>query len=66
LYKKNNSRIFFPRTCYSKLNLLLLAIETTNENGQGSSLSINPGTYKCIESGTRGFFIAGSIEEIKR
>ena len=43
-----------------------MAIETTNEDGAGSNLSINPGTYKTIESGTRGFFIAGSIEEIKR
>ena len=45
---------------------MLLAIESTNENGSGTHLAINPGNKAQIESGTRGFFIAGSNEEIKR
>ena len=32
----------------------------------GSHLSINPGMSVRVEPGTRGFFIAGSNEEIKR
>ncbi|CAF0827923.1 unnamed protein product [Brachionus calyciflorus] len=52
--------------CYTKLKLLLLAVESSNESGYGSHLSINPGNTVRVESGTRGFFIAGSFEEIKR
>lgn len=44
----------------------MLAIESSNESGVGSHLSINPGNSEKVEPGTRGFFIAGSIEEIKR
>ena len=57
---------FKKRICYTKLKLLLLAIESCNENGVGSHLSINPGSSVKVEAGTRGFFIAGSVEEIKR
>lgn len=52
--------------CYTKLKLLLLAVEISNENGIGTHLTINPGSAVKIESGTRGFFIAGSCEETKR
>ncbi|RNA42804.1 Calcium-activated potassium channel subunit alpha [Brachionus plicatilis] len=52
--------------CFTKLKLLLLAIESSNESGIGSHLSINPGNSVRVEAGTRGFFIAGSFEEIKR
>ena len=48
------------------MKLLLIAIESTNENGIGSHISINPGNYVKVEAGTRGFFIAGSNDEIKR
>lgn len=44
----------------------MLAIESSNESGIGSHLSINPGNTVRVEAGTRGFFIAGSYEEIKR
>lgn len=54
------------RICYTKLKLLLIAIESINENGIGSHLSINPGSTAKVQAGTRGFFIAGSHEEIKR
>lgn len=43
-----------------------MAVELSNEDGLGSHLSINPGAMVRIEPGTRGFFIAGSNEEIKR
>ena len=52
--------------CYTKLKLLLIAIESSNENGIGSHISINPGNFIKVEPGTRGFFIAGSSDEIKR
>jgi potassium large conductance calcium-activated channel subfamily M alpha protein 1 len=52
--------------CYTKLKLLLLAVELSNENGIGSHLTINPGSAVKIESGTRGFFIAGSSDETKK
>jgi potassium large conductance calcium-activated channel subfamily M alpha member 1 len=48
------------------LKLLLLAIESRNADGNGSHLSINPGSVVTVEFGTRGFFIAGSHDEIKR
>lgn len=54
------------RICFTKLKLLLLAVESSNESGIGSHLSINPGSNVKVEAGTRGFFIAGSFEEIKR
>ena len=56
----------YSRICFTKLKLLLLAIELTNEDGVGSHLSINPGKQVMVEFGTRGFFIAGSAEEAKR
>jgi potassium large conductance calcium-activated channel subfamily M alpha protein 1 len=43
-----------------------MAVEISNSDGAGTHLSINPGSMLKIESGTRGFFIAGSNEEIKR
>ena len=52
--------------CYTKLKLLLLAVELSNESGVGSHLTINPGSAVKIESGTRGFFIAGSSDETKK
>jgi hypothetical protein len=54
------------RICFTKLKLLLLAVEISNEDGSGSHLTINPGTQVHIEFGTRGFFVAGSSEETKR
>ena len=54
------------RICFTKLKLLLVAVELSNEEGTGSHLSINPGSMVRIEPGTRGFFIAGSNDEIRR
>lgn len=54
------------RLCFSKLELLLLAIEVRTEDGRESTLAINPGSKIKIENATQGFFIAESAEEVKR
>ncbi|XP_061399827.1 calcium-activated potassium channel slowpoke isoform X29 [Musca vetustissima] len=52
--------------CFSKLKLLLLAIEIKgNEDGADSKISINPRNAK-IQANTQGFFIAQSADEVKR
>ncbi|XP_073818765.1 calcium-activated potassium channel slo isoform X31 [Musca autumnalis] len=52
--------------CFSKLKLLLLAIEIKgNEDGADSKISINPRSAK-IQANTQGFFIAQSADEVKR
>ncbi|KAM7360442.1 calcium-activated potassium channel slo isoform 32-T35 [Cochliomyia hominivorax] len=59
----------FPQAselCFSKLKLLLLAIEIKgNEDGADSKISINPRGAK-IQANTQGFFIAQSADEVKR
>ncbi len=64
--------MFLPRTntrtnrlCFTKLKLLLLAIELKSEDGLDSKISINPRGAK-ISSNTQGFFIAQSADEVKR
>ena len=54
------------RLCFSKLKLLLAAIEVRQEDTRESTLAINPGPKVCIENATQGFFIAESAEEVKR
>jgi len=49
-----------------KLKLLLIAIETSKEDGSDSSIAINPGSATKIEPTTQGFFIAQSADEVKR
>nr|XP_053652319.1 calcium-activated potassium channel slowpoke-like isoform X2 [Cherax quadricarinatus] len=51
--------------CFSKLKLLLLAIEVKNEEGTDSKIAINPKATK-IQPNTQGFFIAQSADEVKR
>ncbi|BFF91891.1 calcium-activated potassium channel slowpoke [Drosophila madeirensis] len=52
--------------CFSKLKLLLLAIEIKGaEEGVDSKISINPRGAK-IQANTQGFFIAQSADEVKR
>ncbi|XP_030559643.1 calcium-activated potassium channel slowpoke isoform X8 [Drosophila novamexicana] len=52
--------------CFSKLKLLLLAIEIKGaEEGADSKISINPRGAK-IQANTQGFFIAQSADEVKR
>lgn len=57
---------FFNRLCFTKLKLLLLAIEIkATEEGADSKISINPRGAK-IQAHTQGFFIAQSADEVKR
>lgn len=54
------------RLCFTKLKLLLLAIEIKGiEEGVDSKISINPRGAK-IQANTQGFFIAQSADEVKR
>lgn len=53
------------RLCFTKLKLLLLAIELKSEDGLDSKIAINPRGAK-ISSNTQGFFIAQSADEVKR
>ncbi|XP_049855969.1 calcium-activated potassium channel slowpoke isoform X5 [Schistocerca gregaria] len=58
----------FPQAselCFTKLKLLLLAIEIKGEDGADSKISINPRGVK-IQANTQGFFIAQSADEVKR
>ncbi|CAL4058638.1 unnamed protein product, partial [Meganyctiphanes norvegica] len=58
----------FPQAselCFSKLKLLLLAIEVKNEDNTDSKIAINPKSTK-IQPNTQGFFIAQSADEVKR
>ncbi|XP_072940154.1 calcium-activated potassium channel slowpoke isoform X8 [Epargyreus clarus] len=58
----------FPQAselCFTKLKLLLLAIEIKGEEGTDSKISINPRNVK-IQANTQGFFIAQSADEVKR
>ncbi|XP_072560062.1 calcium-activated potassium channel subunit alpha-1-like isoform X16 [Paramormyrops kingsleyae] len=51
--------------CYVKLQLLLLAIEYKNDQGE-SRIIINPGNQLKLIDGTLGFFIANDAKEVKR
>ncbi|EGK97121.1 AGAP003709-PD [Anopheles gambiae str. PEST] len=59
----------FPQAselCFTKLKLLLLAIEIKGgEEGNDSKISINPRGAKILAN-TQGFFIAQSADEVKR
>lgn len=54
------------RLCFTKLKLLLIAIEVKLEDGMTGTIAINPGPDAKVEAGTQGFFIAQSDEEAKR
>lgn len=56
---------FCFRLCFTKLKLLLLAIEIKGESGRDSKISINPRGVKIMPN-TQGFFIAQSADEVKR
>jgi potassium large conductance calcium-activated channel subfamily M alpha protein 1 len=57
--------VYVNRLCFTKLKLLLLAIEIKGEDGSDSKISINPRGAK-IQANTQGFFIAQSADEVKR
>lgn len=60
-----NCVLYFNRLCFTKLKLLLLAIEVKGIEGQDTKISINPRGAK-IQANTQGFFIAQSADEVKR
>jgi potassium large conductance calcium-activated channel subfamily M alpha protein 1 len=51
--------------CFTKLKLLLLAIEVKGTEGADTKISINPRGAKIVAN-TQGFFIAQSADEVKR
>ncbi|CAG9863865.1 unnamed protein product [Phyllotreta striolata] len=51
--------------CFTKLKLLLLAIEVRGVEGADTKISINPRGAKIVAN-TQGFFIAQSADEVKR
>ncbi|KYB25107.1 Calcium-activated potassium channel slowpoke-like Protein [Tribolium castaneum] len=58
----------FPQAselCFTKLKLLLLAIEVKGSEGADTKISINPRGAKIVAN-TQGFFIAQSADEVKR
>ncbi|CAH0558834.1 unnamed protein product, partial [Brassicogethes aeneus] len=58
----------FPQAselCFTKLKLLLLAIEVKGTEGADTKISINPRGAKIVAN-TQGFFIAQSADEVKR
>uniref|UniRef100_A0A182PQP9 Calcium-activated potassium channel BK alpha subunit domain-containing protein n=1 Tax=Anopheles epiroticus TaxID=199890 RepID=A0A182PQP9_9DIPT len=60
------STFAISRLCFTKLKLLLLAIEIKGgEEGNDSKISINPRGAKILAN-TQGFFIAQSADEVKR
>lgn len=63
-----HSKLFLlrHRLCFTKLKLLLLAIEIKGgDEGNDSKISINPRGVKILAN-TQGFFIAQSADEVKR
>ncbi|CAK5085435.1 unnamed protein product [Meloidogyne enterolobii] len=51
---------------FTRLGLLLLAIELKDEDKKECSIAINPGPVTVILPQTQGFFIAQSADEVKR
>jgi hypothetical protein len=55
-----------PRLLFTKLGLLMIAIEVKNEDSRECNIRINPGKHVKIQPETQGFFIAQSADEVKR
>ncbi|GMR58488.1 hypothetical protein PMAYCL1PPCAC_28683 [Pristionchus mayeri] len=51
---------------FTRLGLLLLAIELKDEEKKECNIAINPGPHIRIQPQTQGFFIAQSADEVKR
>uniref|UniRef100_A0A914H9Z4 BK channel n=1 Tax=Globodera rostochiensis TaxID=31243 RepID=A0A914H9Z4_GLORO len=51
---------------FTRLGLLLLAIELKDDEKKECNIAINPGPSTVIQSQTQGFFIAQSADEVKR
>ena len=51
---------------FTKLGLLMIAIEIKDEENRECNIRINPGRHVRIQPETQGFFIAQSADEVKR
>lgn len=51
---------------FTRLGLLLLAIELKDVEKKECNIAINPGPNTIIQPQTQGFFIAQSADEVKR
>uniref|UniRef100_A0AC35TLF4 BK channel n=1 Tax=Rhabditophanes sp. KR3021 TaxID=114890 RepID=A0AC35TLF4_9BILA len=51
---------------FTRLGLLLLAIEMKDDDKKECNIAINPGPNTIIQPQTQGFFIAQSADEVKR
>ena len=51
---------------FTKLGLLLMAIEMKDDDKKECNININPGPHIRILPQTQGFFIAQSADEVKR
>lgn len=59
--------LFFPFSLlYTRLGLLLLAIELKDDEKKECNIAINPAPTTTIQPQTQGFFIAQSADEVKR
>lgn len=54
------------RLLFTRLGLLLLAIELKDDEKKECNVAINPGPNTIIQPQTQGFFIAQSADEVKR
>jgi len=54
------------RFCFIKLNLLLVAIEISGDDGVDTTIAINPDANVKIDLKFQGFFIAESADDVKR
>lgn len=52
--------------CFTKLNLLLIAIEARSVDGGDSCIAINPRDHLRIEANCQGFFVAQAEEDVKK
>ncbi|CAJ0590766.1 unnamed protein product [Cylicocyclus nassatus] len=73
MYTEKLSQAFvgmsFPEAAdllFTRLGLLLLAIELKDEENRECNIAINPGPSCVIQPQTQGFFIAQSADEVKR
>lgn len=57
---------FTLRLLFTRLGLLLLAIELKDDEKKECNIAINPGPNTIIQPQTQGFFIAQSADEVKR
>lgn len=54
------------RLAFSRLGLLLVAVEQKDEARKECNIKINPAPVTTIQPQTQGFFIAQSADEVKR